>query len=824
MYTRDRPAVPAALIAPTHLAMAISGILGASVQLHSKPAAAAEDLEEIVVTATRRNESISDVPYNISAIGATDIANSGVTNLEGLVRMIPGLVSPDLGPRASDTNNSLVIRGLNASPVNVIAQQLAAPTVSTYVDETPLFANLKMTDIARVEVLRGPQGTLYGSGSVGGTVRMIHNEPDPSTTEFDVSTRASHTENAANPSEAIDFIGNLPISDTMAFRGSGGYERLAGFTDAISAAVLGPNAQPVLADPSSPVTSPLVFTEHRGVDWSDSWYARAALLWKPTDDLKLTWSYQHQSDQSGGYSEVRPGYEYEQTIYLDEPGAFQTDLGAFDISYDAGFATISSSSSYTKQSSTTQYDITGLIESLATYYGNYPRILSPIFSDATDKAYTEELRFVSKNSGPWDWVTGAYYSNRKQTLDQVEPVLGFANWSQLPGTGNLPGVNQPPGCTVESAVCPYPTFGDIIQYYRGGIRPSLDPYPDLAFTLDRHVTFTDSALFNETSYHFTDKWQATAGARIFWQHYDQNLEQTLPLCGPFCSGTGAAPNGLTADSQAKGFHSQIFKLNSSYEIAAHTLIYVTWSEGFRRGGANALPIGACYYCENSALLTYKPDEARNTEIGIKGSFGRGSSYTFTIYNVDWKDPQIDAYTLIGGFEYVTNGNTARSRGAEAELTILVSDSTKVELGYSYTDAILTSDFSRGIVPDLIGISGDRLPNVSKQQATAAFDYSIPINDNREFHARLDASYRSDFWTALPNSPTAIDLPGFTLINARAGLGFGNAWRVDAFVNNVTNQEAATAVSPEPGPVHNRAEFIARPRTVGLELNYSFKDH
>ena len=149
---------------------------------------------------------------------------------------------------------------------------------------------------------------------------------------------------------------------------------------------------------------------------------------------------------------------------------------------------------------------------------------------------------------------------------------------------------------------------------------------------------------------------------------------------------------MTADSQAKGFRSQIFKFNTSYEIAPHTLIYATWSEGFRRGGVNALPTGPCYYCETPALLTYQPDKAYNTEIGIKGSFGRGSSYTFTLYNIDWKDPQIEAATLTGGFDYVTNGNTARSRGAEAELTLPVSDSTKLELGYSYSDAILTSEF------------------------------------------------------------------------------------------------------------------------------------
>jgi len=638
-------------------------------------------------------------------------------------------------------------------------------------------------------------------------VRLIHNEPDLTTTEFEVSTQGSHTANAANPSEALDVIGNLPLSETVAVRASAGYERLAGFTNALSVAEITANAQPVLADPGDPLHSGLVFTRQRDVDWSNTWYARTALLWKPGDDWKFTLTYQHQTDQSGGYSQTNPLYRYDQTLYVDQPGTFSTDLGSIDVSKDVGFATVSSNSSYTSQSSTSEYDLTGLFESVAKYYGNYPRNLSPIYITSSDKAFTEELRLVSQNSGPWDWVTGAYFSDRRQTLEQYETLEGFGSWSQLPGSG------LPAGCTVQSPACPYPTFGDVIQYVNGGINPSQLPNPDLNFTFDRHVSFMDTAVFNETSYHLTDKWQATAGGRLFWQHYAQELEQDLPTS-----------TGLLSAANAKGFRNEIFKLNTSYEIADHTLLYLTWSEGFRRGGVNALPIGSCFFCEVPALLTYKPDEARNTEIGIKGSLPAGASYTFTLYNINWANPQIESNTLIGGFGFVTNGVSARSRGAEAELALPLTTTTKLELGYSYTQAILTAGFTAGAVPDLVGVSGDRLPNVSKQQVTVALDHSQPLAQDREFHARLDASYRSDFWTALPQSPSATDLPGFALLNARAGFGFGKAWRVDAFIKNITNQEAATSVSTVPGPEHDRAYFVGRPRTFGAEFNYSFKDH
>ena len=806
MDTQYRPDELVAARGKVRLAAAISAILAGMPQLWA-PAASADDMGEIIVTATRRSESVSDIPYNISAVGSGDIVDSGVTDLVDLAHMVPGLVTPDLGARAGNTNGTLTIRGLNASSVNAQDQSLSVPVVSTYVDETPLFANLKMTDIARVEVLRGPQGTLYGSGSLGGTVRLIHNEPDLTTTEFEVSTQGSHTANAANPSEALDVIGNLPLSETVAVRASAGYERLAGFTNALSVAEITANAQPVLADPGDPLHSGLVFTRQRDVDWSNTWYARTALLWKPGDDWKFTLTYQHQTDQSGGYSQTNPLYRYDQTLYVDQPGTFSTDLGSIDVSKDVGFATVSSNSSYTSQSSTSEYDLTGLFESVAKYYGNYPRNLSPIYITSSDKAFTEELRLVSQNSGPWDWVTGAYFSDRRQTLEQYETLEGFGSWSQLPGSG------LPAGCTVQSPACPYPTFGDVIQYVNGGINPSQLPNPDLNFTFDRHVSFMDTAVFNETSYHLTDKWQATAGGRLFWQHYAQELEQDLPTS-----------TGLLSAANAKGFRNEIFKLNTSYEIADHTLLYLTWSEGFRRGGVNALPIGSCFFCEVPALLTYKPDEARNTEIGIKGSLPAGASYTFTLYNINWANPQIESNTLIGGFGFVTNGVSARSRGAEAELALPLTTTTKLELGYSYTQAILTAGFTAGAVPDLVGVSGDRLPNVSKQQVTVALDHSQPLAQDREFHARLDASYRSDFWTALPQSPSATDLPGFALLNARAGFGFGKAWRVDAFIKNITNQEAATSVSTVPGPEHDRAYFVCRPRTFGAEFNYSFKDH
>lgn len=803
-------------IGVTSLSACIAGVL-APTQASAFDASDQSDLEEIVVTATRHAQSISDIPYNISALGAEDLKNSAANNLQSLTNLVPGLVGPDLGPRGGDFNNSLAIRGMSTSVINFTSPNIAAPLVSTYVDETPVFVNLSLTDIERVEILRGPQGTLYGSGSVGGTIRLIHNPPDTNATEAELKTTASGTQNAANPSESFDGILNVPLSDAFAVRASAGFEKLSGFTNALSVARVTANDQPILADSADPLHSGLLFTEQKGIDSSEMWYARIAALWKMTDIATFTASYQHQSLESDGFSQQRPGYELAQTLYIDQPGTFHTDLATLDASVELGFATLSSDTSYSVKTQSYTFDATGLLESLAPYYGNYPRTLSPVYETTHDKSFTEELRLVSKEGGPWDWVAGAYFNHRNQDVSELETLEGFAAWSEIPGSG------MPAGCTVANPVtCPYPTYGDVIQYYKGGIRPSSNPInPDLNYTLDRTISFRDTALFGEASYHLTDKWQGTAGARVFWQKYQQDLAQTLPECGVFCSASGTDPTGLTAVENEQTFHNQIFKVNTSYTVAPRTLLYATWSEGFRHGGANALPTGPCYYCEPKSLLTYQPDTARNTELGIKGSFGSGSSYTLTLYHIDWRNPQIEGYTLTGGFQFVTNGVSARSQGGEAELTLHLAEPLKLRLGYSYTDARLTASFVRGY-NDLVGVSGDELPNESSNQVTANLNYSIPMGSRQEFHASLDGSYRSSFWTNLPHSSNAQELGGFTLLNARVGTSLAAQWRIDAFVNNLANKIAASAISYTPGPDHNRADFVVRPRTAGLEVTYAFK--
>src|SRR5262249_10534605 len=231
---------------------------GAAAETTDAPA-----LQEVVVTANRREEDVLTVPYNISAISAAQIEESGVKDLQSLTRMVPGLVSADLGPRANSTNSNLIIRGLNASDQgsSYFGPNLAVPLVSTYIDDVPLFVNFNLTDIERVEVLRGPQGTLYGSGAVGGTGKIIRHKPDLGRVAADVSADLSGADHSGGASYSFDGIINIPLGDSVALRANAGYSKLTGFIDGVHEARFDKTGQPLLADPDNPLTSDYLYQQ-----------------------------------------------------------------------------------------------------------------------------------------------------------------------------------------------------------------------------------------------------------------------------------------------------------------------------------------------------------------------------------------------------------------------------------------------------------------------------------------------------------------------------------------------------------------------------------
>lgn len=820
------------------LAAAIAVALGGSLPGWATDAFAADDtLAEVVVTANRREQNVLDVPYNISAVSGARLENAEVTTLSDIARLLPGITMPDLGPRANSSNSLIVIRGLNVNdPVNsAYLPWGSVPTVSTYVDDVPLFVNLQLADIQRIEVLRGPQGTLYGSGAVGGTLKILHNAPDPSHFTAEISTDVSQTDHAQGHSYGITGVLNLPVTDVLALRLSSGYQKTAGFINALNEAVFGANSQPLLADPANPVGSGLTYRERLGINAAQSNNLRAAMLWKAAPWLDVNLAYQRQNDHADGFSHQTVGYTYQTaTLIPNEPDHRTVDLESLSLSADMGFATVTSATSYSINNDANTYDesqfVIGFNQLGPTLYGNYPRVTSPFHNTSHDTAFTQELRLVSKEGGAWDYATGAFFQHQTQHLFQYETLPGFGAWSELPGSGAaIP--NSVPGA-------PYSTFGDFVQFGNGGTRPSALSPTDTNFTYLKLSGFLDRAVYGELTRHITPDWQITGGVRIFWQDFAQSLFSTIPYGGPFFSTLPPPQNltdalGSTVITRRQSFRNHLFKLNTSYAVTPNMHAYATFSEGFRHGGVNALPIGNCIFCESEALVPYKSDFVKNYEVGFKGVAAGWLRYSAAVYRVDWTDVQIQVFGQAGD-PVVVNGKSARSQGLELELGGQWSSGWSANLGYGLTDAKITQDFSvTEIIPGtstvfnaVSALKGDRLPYVPRQTLTADVGYEHGIADHLKMDAHLTPAYRSNVTTQIDSSVLGYQrLGGFTTVNASVGLSIGGALHVRLFGTNLTNVLGITSA----GSLYRgyddpryRIENVAQPRTIGLGVDYKFE--
>ena len=250
------------------------------------------ELEEVVVTATRRESSILDVPYAISAISGTELTHQGVRDLSDLVRVVPGIAYMDQGPRVTNNNNYIILRGLNATSQTGAGDTpfLAQPAVSTYFGSIPIFANFETADLNRVEVLRGPQGTLYGSGSLGGTLRFMPNTPDVTTTSLEATADFSSTAHSGKPSYDLSAVWNQPLSATSALRIAAGTRDLGGFIDYVGVMQPDANGAPIPDGPSSWKTQP----RKKDGNSSTDWYFRGMGSFEVTDKANVLLTWQHQ--------------------------------------------------------------------------------------------------------------------------------------------------------------------------------------------------------------------------------------------------------------------------------------------------------------------------------------------------------------------------------------------------------------------------------------------------------------------------------------------------------------------------------------------------
>jgi outer membrane receptor protein involved in Fe transport len=818
-------------------------------------------ISEVTVTATRRVTTAQDIPLSITAVSGATLEKEGVQDIAGLAHTMAGVNFTDKGPFSGVNGSNLIIRGLNSEAT---AGQLAlaspvVPPVATYVDDTPLFVNLRLQDLDHVEILRGPQGTLYGSGSLGGTIRFVQNAPDPSAFDAKVEAGLSKTDHTHALNEDITGVLNLPITETFAIRLNAGWTDDAGFINQPNLYQLDASGVPLSSQPLTPANPvgvnpaiPPAKWSKDGVNTYEYRNVRLAALWKPNDDFKAQLSYYYQRAAAGGFPYVAtqsaaynqwispntqlPGTNLIPQLYNSPvPGGAgrlssatnslegtndSVNLVALEADYDLGFATLTSSSSWARHDNATDADLTALYTNFYFYqnfYGQNPRSFVQGHDRYDDKVWTQEFRLASKSGDLFDWVGGLFYKDEKTFIQEHEYYPGYDDFY-----ANCPQTVPSDAGGVNGSTC---GLGEYIDSGATSVA-GIPLYRDQAYIGDFETHFKDLAAFGELTVHVTSAWSVTGGMRAFKQTVDQAQQTGLLFDGP-----GFAASEALSDE----FRRALWKVNTAYQLDRTDLVYATWSQGFRRGGVNALPptepvgytdqsgVFHSEYVLPAALNHLAPDKVDNYEVGAKGTLAGRFSYSVAVYDMEWHNVQEGVQLTPLVLPAALNIGDAQSRGMEMEFNASITRHLGAQLSYTYDQTKLKSINSLFAYPNTAVPApaiGSPMPGTPKNSVALGVEYGhIPVADG-ELEFAANANYRSVVIPAL--SATVPHVPGYTMVDSRVTFTRTH-WLASLYVNNITNNLGINSYT-DPAIYGNRFQaVVSQPRTVGITVGYSFKE-
>jgi outer membrane receptor protein involved in Fe transport len=757
----------------------------------TQPAATA--LQEIVVTAQKRAEKLHDVPMGVTAITTEELDKQQLVSLADLQSRVPGLSLTQTAPGIT----RLTLRGQNVGGVG--------STVTTYVDDTPFGSSNALAngfgfsgdfdtwDLQRVEVLRGPQGTLYGAGSEGGLLKYVTNPPDP--TKFAAAVQAggeevSHGESAGSGKGMI----NLPIGDRGAFRLSGYYATLPGYID----------------DPS---------LGEKDINHGHRDGVRAALLLNFTDSLSLRLNALGQELHTDGsaYTDVvgatnrlltpppnqlQPqNGDLNQQRFISEPTTFKYGIYSATLNWNIGWGTLTYITSY----GTTEEN--GLIDQTSApaapgagpgtgTFGDIVTTLlgfvSPVpAAGATSVAglaetevidirkWTQEFRLASAAGQTLEWQVGAFYTRESSALDQTLPLFYI----------------------------PTQVFAPLTQALGG---PSLENA-----SLD--ARYREWAGFAQFTYHFNPQWDLGLGAR--WSENKQSASEAVSGVLPTLQGTPLQLN--SGDSSDNDF---TYSIAPRWHVSSDTMVYGRIATGYRPGGPNDLPFNA----PPSVPRAYQPDKTTNYELGVRSDLlEKRLSVDVAAFLVDWKQIQLFEFVQVAGtpgFGINANGGTARSKGLEWTLGLTPATGLAFTLTGAYVDAYLTSP-----APDAGGSDGDHLPFVPKWSTSLDGAYTWRAFDDFNAFAGATWSYfgpRAAGFGATPGAGGALqpeprpELPSYDTVNLRAGLENGR-WTLELYCKNAGDTRGITDYGNGGSPNYGGAVVYVVPRTLGATATVRF---
>lgn len=781
--------------------VSIFGLLAAGSTAFAQDAQSDEASDIIIVTATKRDANLQDIPFSINAQTAEDIQRSGAVTLEDLSRNVAGLAVQNLGPGQSQ----VAIRGVSAGQI-VRDQPGVKEQVGVYLDESvislSLFTpDLDLFDLNRVETLRGPQGTLFGSGSIGGTIRYITNQPKIGVTEGLVEANV-------NLVDGDDFGGhlkgaiNLPLGGSLAVRAVGYYTRYGGFVDAL--------------------------TEGGGrmedVNSGERYGGRIALTFAPSDDLSITPRIVYQKVSTDGFNRqevynlyanpfttTRPAVtfnEREQFLKLPEGFEDETLLADATIKIGLGSVDLTSVTSYIKRDILVSRDASALTGSVSVDLG-YPVgavNLPSNLRDTTDlKTFTQELRLSSASDGPFQWVVGGFYTNIDRFYRQ-----------RLPTPGYQAATDAALGAGTSAAVA--------------------NGFPDLnsPYNADLPYDIKQFAVFAEASYDLTDRFTVTAGGR----YYDFKEQRDFVSGGLFANG-----DNNTDETKSDGVTPRLLL---SYEVSDAVTVNAQAAKGFRLGGVND-PLNLPLCSPGDAAIfggfqDYGDETLWNYELGVKTQSG-GITFNAGAFYTDIKDLQVTLDAGTCSSRIVFNVPKAHSAGLEFELSAKPDDNWEFGVSGSLLESEFDSTVTTATGTVIGGIrEGNRLPSVPKFQISADVAYNWNVGGGDAYvaasvqHVSSRFTQPSDqedpnrsFVSGLPfggatgNQPTTVSLvlPTYDLVNLSAGVEFDSGLSFALYANNIFDENVLTSFDRERGGRARLGFNIGQPRTFGITARQKF---
>ena len=786
---------------PLAAAVALSLVAGGNVLAQQSMS-----LEEVIVTAQKRDQSLQEVPISIAVLGETQLQDNGVADLQDFAQLLPSMNYVSLGP---GTGN-VYMRGISSGGESILGSN---PNVAVYMDEQPVtavgaFLNPHIYDIARIETLAGPQGTLFGANAQSGSIRIITNKPQPGEFSAGYDLEISSVEKGDIGNTIEGFV-NIPLGDSAAIRVVGWRKDEAGFIDNVPGthtfdnsgirAGLDPATQADLIAEAADITIDNAPFVEEDFNEATTTGVRAALRFDINDNWTVTAGVMRQELESEGVWDHDPTEVGDLEVVRFQPDTNDDEWTQLSLVVEGkiGDMTLTYAGSDLDRDSQQQADYSlysdpgaGSPGYVSLYYSCYVAYFG-ICADPTElytgdqefKRENHELRLVSSQENKFRWVAGIYYEDASHDFDLEWHVLGLA---------------------------------DLTTDVTGAFTPAALEAPDIYWTTDQFRANEETAYFGEIAYDFTDRLTAAFSTRFF--DFDSQL---IGFSGTIWwpDRYGPRTEDFNTDLETND-KDNVSKFNLSFNVNEDIMVYGTWSEGYRPGGLNRVyntPIGG----------TYEPDFLTSYEVGFKSTLMDGRMrLNGAAYLQDWDDFQLSKIDQsVSVLTLTDNVGNAEANGFEFDGTYLIQDNWNITFGLSYIDSTLSESYWLNAADEAAGDppqaeEGTELPRVPDWKWNVSSRYNFDMMGMNAF-VQGSFTFTGDSFNLLygptPPARTRDKQDDYQILNLAFGVEH-DTWAAELYAKNITDERGDVFIN---GASYDSRITTNRPRTIGIRFRQSF---